>query len=143
MQILSRMMTPFVAALIAVASAGCTATVTNTNTTSNTNTTANANTAATVPVSTSNAKSNNVTMTLPLLDAMFADESFANDLKSRVQLTDEQVTRLRNVAREATSKLREGNEGDTHQGTTAAARAQAEEQIRAAIGPEKTQQLIA
>jgi lipoprotein-anchoring transpeptidase ErfK/SrfK len=94
-------------------------------------------------VSSSNANPNNVTVTLPLLDAMFAEEGFANDLKSRVQLTDEQVGKLRNIAREATSKLREGDTGAPHQGSTAAARSQAEEQIKAAIGPEKTQQLVA
>jgi lipoprotein-anchoring transpeptidase ErfK/SrfK len=82
-------------------------------------------------------------VTLPLLDAMFAEESFANDLKSRLQLTDEQVGKLRTVAREATSKLRESNDGNPHAGTTAAARTQAEAQIRATIGPEKTQQLMA
>jgi len=74
---------------------------------------------------------------------MFAEENFASDLKSRVQLTDEQVAKLKNVAREATSKLREGDAGAQHQGTTAAARAQADEQIKAAVGPEKAQQLMA
>jgi len=84
-----------------------------------------------------------VAVTLPLLDAMFAEETFANELKSRVQLTDEQIGQLRNVAREATSKLRESGDGNAPQGTTAAARAQAEARIKAAIGPEKTQQLMA
>lgn len=146
MKIIARMLMPLVA-IVMVASAGCTATVTNTNTntntTSNTNTTANTNAAAAAPAGGSNAASSNVAVTLPLLDAMFVEENFANDLKTRLQLTDDQVSKLRNVAREATSKLREGNGGDPHQGTTAAARAQAEEQIKATIGPEKTQQLMA
>jgi L,D-transpeptidase ErfK/SrfK len=147
MKIVLRILMPLVAIILMMASGGCTASVTNTNTNvaSNTNTTSTSNTnaAATTPVSSTNASSSNVTVTLPLLDAMFTEESFANDLKTRLQLTDEQVSKLRNVARESTSKLREGNGGDAHEGTTAGARTQAEEQIRAMIGPEKTQQLMA
>jgi lipoprotein-anchoring transpeptidase ErfK/SrfK len=144
MKIASRIIVPLIAAIVFAAPA-CTAPEpnTNTNATPNANTTSNTNTAAAVPVSSNTTSPNNVTVTLPLLDAMFAEESFANDLKSRLQLTDEQVGKLRNVAREATSKLRESNEGETHQGTTAAARSQAEEQIRATIGPEKARQLAA
>lgn len=144
MKIVPRILIPLVAMIVAVVAAGCTATVTNTNTTatSNTNTTANTN-AVTAPASGNNANPSNITVTLPLLDAMFAEEGFANDLKSRLQLTDEQIGKLRNVAREATSKLRESNDGNPHPGTTAAARTQAEEQIKASIGPEKTQQLAA
>ena len=33
----------------------------------------------------------NLPVTLPVLDAMFADEAFAGELKSKLQLTDEQV----------------------------------------------------
>src|ERR1044071_1102351 len=147
MKTISRTVMSFVAAVITLALVGCTATVTNTNTntntTSNANRTSNANTATTTPVSSNTANASNVTVTLPLLDAMFAEESFANDLKSRLQLTDEQVGKLKNIAREATSKLREGDDKSPHQGTTAAARAQAEDQIKATIGPEKSQQLIA
>ena len=146
MKNVSRILMPLVATVIMLAAGGCTATVTNTNTNtntaSNTNTTSNTNAAAATPAS-SNPNLSNVSVTLPLLDAMFAEENFANELKSRVQLTDEQVGKLRSVAREATSKLREGGDDNPPQGTTAAARAQAEAQIKATIGPEKTQQLMA
>src|SRR5215216_6686919 len=144
MKIVSRIVIPLAASVIAAASAGCTAAVTNTNTSavSNTSTTSNANTAP-PKAAANNSNPNNVAVTLPLIDAMFAEENFASDLKSRVQLTDEQVAKLKNVAREATSKLREGDAGAQHQGTTAAARAQADEQIKAAVGPEKAQQLMA
>jgi lipoprotein-anchoring transpeptidase ErfK/SrfK len=81
-------------------------------------------------------------VTLPVLDAFFADESFATELKSKLQLTDEQVASLRKVAREETSKLRETETGD-YSGTTTAARAQANEQIKAIVGDEKAQQLSA
>ncbi len=79
-------------------------------------------------------------VTLPVLDAFFADESFAGELKSKLQLTDEQVGKLRTMAREETAKLRE-TDTDDYSGTTAAARAHAAEQIKATIGEEKAQQL--
>src|SRR5215211_178758 len=45
-------------------------------------------------------------VTLPVLDAFFADEAFAPALKAKLSLTDEQVERLRQLAREETAKLR-------------------------------------
>jgi len=75
-----------------------------------------------------------------VLDAFFADEAFAPALKAKLSLTDEQVERLRSMAREETAKLRETDAGD-YQGTTAAARDLASERIKAVIGDEKTQQL--
>lgn len=81
-------------------------------------------------------------VTLPVLDAFFADETFATELKSKLQLTDEQVASLRKVAREETSKLRETETGN-YNGTTTAARDHASEQIKAIIGDEKAQQLSA
>ena len=108
----------------------------------NTNTSANTNTAATTPVAkTGNATHGNVT--LPLLDALFAQDNFAGELKSKLQLTDDQINKLKTVAREETAKLRESDDEADHQGTTAAARTQAEQQISAAIGAEKAQQLYA
>ena len=79
-------------------------------------------------------------VTLPVLDAFFADEAFAPALKAQLQLTDEQVERLRTLAREETSKLRE-TDADDYQGTTTAARTLASERIKGVIGEEKTQQL--
>src|SRR5436309_1718393 len=81
-------------------------------------------------------------VTLPVLDAFFADESFSAELKYKLQLTDEQVERLRQVAREETSKLRETDTGE-YTGTTSAASAHAAETIKAIIGDEKEQQLAA
>jgi lipoprotein-anchoring transpeptidase ErfK/SrfK len=79
-------------------------------------------------------------VTLPVLDAFFADESFSAELKSKLQLTDDQIERLRKVAREETAKLRE-TDSDDYQGTTSAASAHAAQAIKAIIGDEKTQQL--
>lgn len=85
---------------------------------------------------------NALPVTLPVLDAFFADATFAAELKSKVQLTDEQIEKLRKAAREETSKLRETDAGE-HSGTTAAASAQANAQIKEIIGDEKAQQLYA
>jgi hypothetical protein len=79
-------------------------------------------------------------VTLPVLDAFFADETFAAELKSKLQLTDEQIGNLRTMAREETSKLRE-TDSDDYSGTTAAARAHAAERIKGILGEEKAQQL--
>ena len=79
-------------------------------------------------------------VTLPVLDAFFADDQFAVELKSKLQLTDEQVGNLRTMAREETAKLRE-TDTDDYSGSTAAARSHAAERIRATIGEEKAQQL--
>jgi lipoprotein-anchoring transpeptidase ErfK/SrfK len=73
-------------------------------------------------------------LTLPVLDAMFADESFAGELKSKLQLTDEQVTRLRQIAREETASL---SEKGAESGTTAEATRRASEKIKSVVGDEK------
>ncbi|HYY41242.1 MAG TPA: L,D-transpeptidase, partial [Pyrinomonadaceae bacterium] len=85
----------------------------------------------------------NLPVTLPVLDAFFADESFAGDVKTRLQLNDEQVARLREVARTETGALRESGQADEQRGTTSAATTQATEKIKGVIGAEKTEQLLA
>ena len=79
-------------------------------------------------------------LTLPVLDAFFADESFSGSLKTRLQLTDEQVTKLKELARSETAKLNDANAGKG-EGESSQARAVAEEKISALIGAEKTRQL--
>lgn len=108
---------------------------------SNVNTATNATpapspSATAATATTSNAGANNVPLTLPLVDALLADESFANDLKSELQLTDDQIARLRKVAREETGSLRETGSGE-YSGTTSAAAARAAEQIKSVLGEEK------
>jgi lipoprotein-anchoring transpeptidase ErfK/SrfK len=88
------------------------------------------------------ASAGNLPVTLPVLDAMFAEEAFAGELKAKVQLTDEQIQKLRDIAREETASLRE-TEGTEHSGTTSEATSRANEKIRTAIGEEKAQQLFA
>ena len=95
------------------------------------------------PTVQTDASARDVPVTLPVLDAFFADESFAGELKSRLQLTDEQVARLREVAHTETAGLRETDQADGQQGTTTAATTRASEQIKSVIGAEKTAQLFA
>jgi lipoprotein-anchoring transpeptidase ErfK/SrfK len=65
---------------------------------------------------------------------MFADESFAGELKSKLQLSDEQVARLKEVAREGTSEL---SEQGAESGTTTEATRRASEKIKEVVGEEK------
>lgn len=114
-----------------------------------TNTTANANTStaattttttvAPTPVAASPAGEDSA-ITFPVLDAFFAEESFASELKSKLQISDEQVTKLRTMAREETAKLREG-ETDEYGGSTGAAHALYAEKSAAELGPDKARQL--
>ncbi len=133
---------------IVMSSAGCTNAPTtdtaNTNTTTSTTTTTTATPAQTPPQVLVNdaATAANLPVTLPVLDAFFADENFTADLKTKLGLTDEQINGLRKTAREQTASLRE-TDSDNYSGTTTAASARAADQIKAVIGAEKTDQLLA
>lgn len=48
-------------------------------------------------------------LTLPVLDAFFAEESFPGLLKTRLQLSDEQIAKLKELAHSETAKLNETN----------------------------------
>jgi len=118
-------------------------------TTTNT-TTVNANTTAVVnnaPVNTSNTAVPNkelqskMPVTLPVLDAMFSDENFANELKSKAQLSDEEIQNVKKISREAVSNLSE-TETDENTGSTRAAMDRADKQIREILGEEKTVKLF-
>lgn len=87
-----------------------------------------------------NQASSTQSLTLPVLDAFFADESFSGTLKDRLQLSDDQVARLKGLAHSETAKLNEENAGEG-EGESSTARAAATEKIGAVIGPEKTRQL--
>ncbi|HEX7956666.1 MAG TPA: L,D-transpeptidase [Pyrinomonadaceae bacterium] len=125
-----------VAAVALLAASGCT-TPAPTNTSAPSAPTTSASPAATPAAGASPAANNaaaSLPVTLPVLDAMFADESFAGELKSKLQLTDEQVESLRRVAGEERAGLDEEGAGST---TTTEATRRASEKIRSAIGAEK------
>jgi lipoprotein-anchoring transpeptidase ErfK/SrfK len=127
--------------VLTIALGGCVnqpANVANNNPANNASTPTSQPSPATVKVSATDESA--LPVTLPVLDAFFADDTFAGELKSRLQLTDEQIGKLRTMAREETAKLRE-TDTDDYSGTTTAARSHATEQIKATIGEEKAQQL--
>ncbi|MCM3869556.1 MAG: L,D-transpeptidase family protein [Pyrinomonadaceae bacterium] len=95
------------------------------------------------PTSTASPTVSAAPVTLPVLDAFFgSDETFTAELKTKLSLTDDQITQLRKVAREETAKLRETEAGD-HTGTTAAARELAANRVKEIVGAEKEAQLAA
>ena len=109
----------------------------------NTNTVASPLPSATASPSPAEGKAANAEpLTLPVLDAFFVDESFSESLKTRLQLTDEQVTKLKELARTETAKLNDANAGKG-EGESSNARSVAAEKISALIGAEKTRQLAA
>ena len=99
-------------------------------------------TATISPTPVSEKASKTEALTLPVLDAFLANESFSGLLKSRLQLTDEQIVKLKEAAHSDTAKLSEASAG-TSSGETARARTTAKETITKIIGAEKAQQLEA
>lgn len=139
---LSRARVVCCAALLAFTLSAC-ETPTNTTNTNVSNTAANTSaTPAQTAQQNQNAAASSAAapVTLPVLDAMFSDETFAAELKQKLGLTDEQIARLRDAAREATGNLSE-TATDEATGSTAEATQRAQEQIRQIVGDEKTGQL--
>ena len=96
------------------------------------------------------AVSSAVSVTLPVLDALFSDEPFKEQLKSKLALTDDQVAQLQKIAGEEVSRLRELNAEGSAAGQSeltdsqaAASRERAAEAIRGAIGEQKAGELFA
>lgn len=86
---------------------------------------------------------NEMPLTLPLLDALFqTDEGFSRTLQERLQLSEQQVLQLKNMARAETVKLSESGPEPTPGATTAAGML-AKSRVAEIIGEEKTGQLSA
>ena len=103
-----------------------------------TNTNANSNVAAPAQPSESLAK---VPLTLPMVDAILADEAAAAEMKSGLQITDEQIAKLRTSAREAVGELSADSEVDESRSTDASTKA-AIAKIREIFGPEKSDAVV-
>lgn len=114
-----------------------------------TNSNSNTSPSASPSPSVSPSASPNLTgsvITLPVLDALFADEAFKAKLKSSVQLTDEQLAQLQKAAADEVTRLREANteEGPVEQERSAAqSREAADAAIRRVVGDEKSAALSA
>src|SRR5437016_3645709 len=126
--------------LVGLSAAGCVAVPTNQ---SNNNLRAPASPAASVSPSPVNGRAANAEpLTLPVLDAFYADEGFGAFLRTRLRISDEQIAKLKELAHAETAKLDEANAGKG-EGESAAARTTAEEKISALIGNDKAVQLAA
>jgi lipoprotein-anchoring transpeptidase ErfK/SrfK len=126
--------------IVCLSAAGCVAVPTNQ---SNNNLRPPASPAASVSPSPVNETSANAEpLTLPVLDAFFADEDFSALLKTRLHISDEQITKLKELAHAETAKLDEANAGQGD-GESAAARTTAEEKIGSVIGKDKAADLAA
>ncbi|MDQ2746665.1 MAG: L,D-transpeptidase, partial [Acidobacteriota bacterium] len=91
-----------------------------------------------VPTKESSAK---MPITLPVLDAMFSEEDFTGELKTKLQLTDEQIEKVKTLSHQAVANLSE-NENQENTGSTRAALTRADKQIREALGDEKATALF-
>jgi lipoprotein-anchoring transpeptidase ErfK/SrfK len=90
--------------------------------------------------------SKSIPVTLPVLDALFSDEAFKAELKSKVQLKDEQLLQIQKIASDEVSRLRQLNAEDQAgpQSTQAEqARQHAAVAIRGVIGEQKAEDLFA
>lgn len=109
----------------------------------------NSNTASSPSPSVSpspSAVSKSIPVTLPVLDALFADEAFKSELKSKVELKDEQLAQIQKIASDEVSRLRQLNSEDqsSDQSTHAEqARQHAADAIRGVIGEQKAEDLFA
>jgi lipoprotein-anchoring transpeptidase ErfK/SrfK len=91
-----------------------------------------------------------VSVTLPVLDALFSDEPFKEQLKSKLALTDDQVAQLQKIAGEEVARLRQLNaegqavgQSDQAESQAANSRERAAEAIRGVIGEQKAADLFA
>ncbi len=82
-----------------------------------------------------------IPVTLPVLDALFSDEAFKSNLKSKVELTDEQIAQLKKVAADEVAKLRESNTEEIS-GKAEQSRQRAVEAIRGIVGEQKAEALL-
>ena len=102
----------------------------------NANTNANSNTA----VASSAPSVSQVQVTLPLVDALMDDEGFVNEAKSSLQLTDDQIQKLKDAARNDVLTLDENDNNDAR--STRAAIKKAEDTIKKTLGDDKGAQFL-
>jgi lipoprotein-anchoring transpeptidase ErfK/SrfK len=93
---------------------------------------------------------NAVSVTLPVLDALFSDEAFKTKLKSKVELTDDQLSQLQKIASEEVARLRRLNAEEPSPNQPAQAESVAEQPreraaaaIRSVVGDQKAEAVIA
>lgn len=83
-----------------------------------------------------------VQVTLPLLNALLAENAFVSQLKVKANLSDNQIESLKQASQSAIDRLRETNAEDTD-GNDTNAPTRAQEQLRSIVGDEKAEQVAA
>jgi lipoprotein-anchoring transpeptidase ErfK/SrfK len=124
--------------IAAISSFNCGVPVTNTNVQTNVNTASPQPVASPSPAA---EKATTTLFTLPMLDALLSDQEFLAEAKRKVSLTDEEVDRLRDIAGKSIGELSEDGGEDNR--SARAANEQAVSKIRAILGEDRTNQLIA
>jgi lipoprotein-anchoring transpeptidase ErfK/SrfK len=92
------------------------------------------------PVQPATTTSSSAHVTLPLLDALLNDEKFVGQVKSKLNLTDDQIASLKRVSGAAVDRLRENNAEDSD-GNATDARTRADEELRNVLGADKSKEL--
>jgi len=92
------------------------------------------------PVQPATTTSSSAHVTLPLLDALLDDEKFVGQVKSKLNLTDDQIASLKRVSGAAVDRLRENNAEDSD-GNATDARTRADEELRNVLGADKSREL--
>lgn len=91
---------------------------------------------------TSPAAQASVQVTLPLLDALLAENAFVRELKDKAKLSDDQIESLKRASQAEINRLREANV-DERDGEDTDAPTRAAEQLRSVVGDEKAEQVAA
>lgn len=95
---------------------------------------ANSNTSPKVPGS-------NLSVTMPVIDAMFADETFATEAQSAVNLTDEELMKLQNAARDAVLQLN-GDPSEDEKRSTKTAIESTTQELEQLLGKQKATDFV-
>lgn len=103
--------------------------------------TSNQNANVAIAPATSTATTFNVPVTLPVLDAVLTDDAFAAQVKSTLQISDEELQKLRDTARNAVIQLGQGEITDDDRSTRSSVD-KAKAQVGAVLGAEKADRLI-
>ena len=80
-------------------------------------------------------------ITLPVLDALFANEAFISELRTKLQLSDEQIAALRKVSSDEVARLRSAN-AENQPDSAETARQKSFDAIRGVVGNEKAAQVL-
>ena len=83
----------------------------------------------------------NIQFTLPLLEAILSDDSFVSSSRREVQLTDEELQKLRDISRNAVLKL--NDESPDINRSTKGAVAEARKKVQEVLGNDRANRFIA